>query len=189
MAQLVGTDEIAKLLDKTPARIRQLADEGVIPCQTIKGAKRYDLLAALKAYIKHLESRVRNRTSGELADAKLEAETALQQAKARKAELELAELEGHMHAAADVEAMTADIVLAIRDLLLAMPGHMAVDIAAEIADVKDAPRVAAAIRTAVNAVLLEISEYRYDPDAYQRRVRERQGWTTADEPQQEEGDA
>ena len=96
----------------------------------------------------------------------------MKKAKARIAELELDELEGRMHSADDVEAMTTDLCLAVRSALLSMPGQLAVD----VAESTDAAEISEIIKATVNDILDELSRYEYDPDEYRRRVRERQGW-------------
>ncbi|MCD8323184.1 MAG: hypothetical protein LUC89_09925 [Oscillospiraceae bacterium] len=96
----------------------------------------------------------------------------MKKAKARRAEIETAELEGRMHRSEDVEALTEDLIYAIRGALLALPGRLAVDVVntaspAEAADV---------IRKEVYAVMTELSSYQYDPEKYAERVRDRQKW-------------
>ena len=88
------------------------------------------------------------------------------------AELELKELKGELHRASDVEAITTDHVLYMRSMLTAMPGKLAVD----MANIQTAPEAAERIKQEVYYILNNLSSYRYDPDEYKRRVRERQGW-------------
>lgn len=185
-AESVGTNEMTKLLGISAQRIRQLTEENVIPCEVVKGARRFDQYAATQAYIGYLNSRISSKTTQETVDEKEAAEARLKAAKATIAELELAELEGRMHSAEDVEFFTSDIVIIFRQLLLAMPGQLAVDIAAALTDVKDAPKVSSLIKSAVTQMLDEVAAYRYDPEQYRQRVRERKGWTTEDEQESAE---
>lgn len=108
---------------------------------------------------------------------KMQAEIDYKNAKARMAEIELEELAGHMHAAEDVEKMTADLCLAVRSMLLALPGQLAVDVAA----VSTAPEAQVIIKDAVCHILDELSRYEYDPKEYRRRVLERKEWQDANE--------
>ena len=152
-------------------RVQQLTQDGVLnTCEVEVGGrkvKRYDLCPAVLAYINHLKART---TKGytdrkeQKTIEKMQAEIDYKSAKARMAELELEELAGHMHAAEDVEKMTADLCLAVRSMLLALPGQLAVDVAQVV------------IKDAVCHILDELSKYEYDPKEYKRRVLERKEW-------------
>ena len=181
---------IAKLFQVTVRRIQQLTQEGILETVEIKQGKRtlrrYDLMPTVQAYIKYLGDKAYGREQKEsVADKeeeKLQAEVDMKKAKARIAELELDELEGRMHTADDVEAMTTDLCL--RSALLSMPGQLAVD----VAESTDAAEISEIIKATVNDILDELSRYEYDPDEYRRRVRERQGWLenrSADEDEDE----
>lgn len=171
---------IAKLFQVTVRRIQQLTQEGILETVEIKRGKctlrRYDVVPTIQAYIKYLGDKAYGREQKEsVADKeeeKLQAEVDMKKAKARIAELELDELEGRMHSADDVEAMTTDLCLAVRSALLSMPGQLAVD----VAESTDAAEISEIIKATVNDILDELSRYEYDPDEYRRRVRERQGW-------------
>ena len=58
-------------------------------------------------------------------------------------------------------------------MLMALPGRLAVDTAAA-ATAAEASEI---IRAEVYKVLEELAGYKYDPDEYARRVRDREGWT------------
>ena len=171
---------IAKLFQVTVRRIQQLTQEGVL--QTIeitennRKVRRYDLMPTIQAYIKYLSDKAYGRDQKESVsnkeEEKLQAEVDIKRAKARIAQLELDELEGRMHSAEDVEAMTTDLCLAVRSALLSMPGQLAID----VAEVTDAAEISEIIKSTVNDILDELSRYEYNPDEYRRRVRERQGW-------------
>ena len=106
-----------------------------------------------------------------LEERKTDAEATLKEAKAEIAQLELKELLGKMHRSEDVEAMTTDLVYAIRGALTALPGRLAVD----VIRAGSAAEASAVIRCEVNKILEELAAYRYDPEAYARRVSERTG--------------
>lgn len=170
---LQKTQVIAKLFGLTVRRVQQLTQEGVISQVDGKG---YDLLPTIQRYIKYLQDKAYGREQKaqmvDLETEKLNAEIDLKRSKARMAELELKELEGKMHRSEDVEAMTTDLVLNIRSMLLALPGLLAVD----LAEISTAAEISEKIKEAVSDILEELSNYEYDPKEYQRRVRERQGW-------------
>lgn len=170
---LQKTQVIAKLFGLTVRRVQQLTQEGVISQLDGKG---YDLLPTIQRYIKYLQDKAYGREEkaqmADLETEKLNAEIDLKRSKARMAELELKELEGKMHRSEDVEAMTTDLILNIRSMLLALPGLLAVD----LAEITTAAEISEKIKEAVSDILEELSNYKYDPKEYQKRVRERQGW-------------
>lgn len=177
---LQKVENIAKLFQVTVRRIQQLTQEGILTTIEIKQGKRilrrYDLVPTIQSYIKYLSDKAYGREQKESVsnkeEEKLQAEIDIKKAKAKIAQLELDELEGRMHSADDVEAMTTDLCLAVRSALLSMPGQLAVD----VAEVNDAAEISEIIKSTVNDILEELSRYEYNPDEYRRRVRERQGW-------------
>ena len=184
---LQSTDVIAKLFGLTTRRIQQLTKEGVIQAVKVKGANQYDLLPTIQAYIKYLSDKAngREQKNNENTAAKEKAEADLKTAKAEIAQLQLDELKGRMHRSEDVAAMTSDLVYAIRSMIIALPGRLAVD----VADVNTAPECSEIIRRECYAILEELSQYEYNPDAYAKRVRDREGWSEVitDEQDDEKG--
>ncbi len=81
-----------------------------------------------------------------------------------------------MHRSEDVAAMTEDLVFIIRSMLSALPGRLAVDVAAA----ESAAEAADVIRREVHLIMAEIAKYRYDPAKYEERVRERKKWEAAE---------
>ena len=171
---LQPTQVIAKIFGVSTRRVEQLKSEGVIKGQG-KPTK-YDLLPTIQAYIKYLSDKANGREKKEtdalLETEKLTAEKRIKMAKAEMAELELKEMRGELHRASDVEAITTDHVLNLRSMRMALPGKLAVDVAA----INSAPECADRIKREIYAVLDSLANYRYDPDEYKKRVRERQGW-------------
>lgn len=163
----VNTTELATVLGVTARRVQQLAQDG-----TIETHRRgyFILCDAVQRYIAFAAKGSGNRDQER---AKLDAEVRLKEAKADEAELELAEVRGQMHRAEDVEAMTADLIFAVRGALMALPGRLAVDVSATTA-----AEASAIIRREVRAVMQELSEHRYDPERYRERVRARRDWKT-----------
>ena len=171
---LQSTQVIAKIFGVSTRRVEQLKTEGVIKGQG-KPTK-YDLLPTIQAYIRYLSDKANGRekkeTTAELEEAKLRAEVDIKEAKAKAAQMELKELQGKMHRAEDVEAITTDHVLFLRSMLMAMPGKLAVD----LAGTHTAPEQADRVKREIYYLLERLAEYRYDPEEYRARVRERQGW-------------
>lgn len=176
---LQSTDIIAKLFDLDVRRVQQLAKEGILPAASQRPYK-FDLLPTVKAYIRYLRDQA-NGKEAKTADTvkaeadKLRAEADLKQSKAKIAELQLKELEGKMHRSEDVEALTNDLVYTARSMIMALPGRLAMD----VVQAGSANEASALIRTECYKILDELAGYQYDPEAYRRRVRDREGWSDA----------
>lgn len=173
----VEAKQIALLFGLTVRRIQQLTQDGILQTETVGRQRRYDLLSSVRRYIDYLQKRVSERGSGgtqedaENESRKLRADADLKQTKAEIARLELEELRGKMHRSEDVEALTTDLVFAIRGMLLALPGRLAIDLAA----ITVPSEISTRIRKEIDVVLIELSNYKYSPEAYKKRVRDRQG--------------
>lgn len=179
---LVSTTELACVLGITGRRIRQLAEDGVID-KVKKGrfnlsdsVQKYNLFSSSNMTQEELEAEKR------IAKAKVTAEITIKTSKAKIEKLKADELEGKMHRSEDVEAMTTDLVYAIRGMLIALPGRLAVD----VADVNNAAEVSEIIKKEVYAIMRELSQYKYDPKKYEERVRERLKWDNAGDEEYDE---
>lgn len=176
---LQSSEIIAKLFDLDVRRVQQLAKEGTLPAASTRPYK-FDLLPTVKAYIKHLREKAngkeqKNADTVQAEADKLRAEADLKQSKAKIAEMQLKELEGKMHRSDDVEAVTNDLVYTVRSMIMALPGRLAMD----VVQAKTAAEASAIIRAECYKILNELAGYQYDPEVYQRRVRDREGWGDA----------
>lgn len=176
-ANLQPSKVIAQLFGVSVRRIEQLKADGIITGQG--RPTKYDLLPTIQAYIKYLSDKANGREQkqsvAEIEEEKLRAEADLKKSKAKVAEMQLKELEGTMHRSDDVAAMTTDLVYAIRSAVMALPGRLAMD----IVQAQTAAEASVMIRAECYKILEELAGYEYDPEAYQRRVRDREGWTMA----------
>lgn len=174
---LVDSKIIAQLFGVTTRRVQQLAQEGIISATKQGNANKYDLLPTIQRYIKYLSEKANgkepSKKDAETEGRRLEAEADLKRSKADMAALQLKELEGKMHRSEDVEAVMTDVVYTIRSMLMALPGRLAVDVVAA----KTAAEASEVIRAEVYKVLEELAGYKYDPEEYARRVRDREGWS------------
>ena len=174
---LVDSKIIAQLFGVTTRRVQQLAQEGVISATKQGNANKYDLLPTIQRYIKHLSEKANGKEASkkdtETEGRRLEAEADLKRSKADMAALQLKELEGTMHRSEDVEAVMTDLVYNIRSMLIALPGRLAVDVVAA----QTAAEASEIIRAEVYKILEELAAYKYDPEEYARRVRDREGWS------------
>lgn len=174
------TTKIAELFELTARRIQQLTQDGVLKTHETPAGRRYNVGEATKDYIRYMRRQLEQKQSAQnnkLETDKLQAEVDIKNAKARVAELQLAELEGTMHRAEDVEDLTTDLVYNIRSMLMAMPGRLAVD----TAELTNPTETSVRIQAEVNEILLSLSQYCYDPEEYKKRVKDRQGWAMAED--------
>ena len=175
---LQSSEIIAKLFDLDVRRVQQLAKDGTLPAASTRPYK-FDLLPTVKAYIKHLRDRANGREKSadtvQVEMDKLRAEADMKRSKADMAAMQLKELEGKMHRSEDVEAVTNDLVYTVRSMIMALPGRLAMDVV-QVASVNEA---SALIRAECHKIMNELANYEYDPAIYQRRVRDREGWSDA----------
>lgn len=174
---LKNTAEIADIFGYDERRVQQLAKDGTIPTVSVHPYK-FELIPTVKAYIRHLRERIdgketKNEAAGKAEEDKLRAEADLKQSKAKIEKMKLRELEGKMHRSEDVEAMTNNLVYAVRSMIMALPGRLAMD----VVEVESAAEASVLIRTECYKILNELASYQYDAEAYQKAVREREGWS------------
>ena len=174
---VVEAKVLATLFNISVRRIQQLTQDGILTTEVVDKKRRYNLLNSVRAYIAYLQQRVERKgatkedTQNE--SKKIEAEADLKSTKARIAKLELQELEGQMHSSEDVEAMTTQLVFTIRGMLLSLPGRLAID----LAPIDKPAEISQRVKQEVNTILLELSKFKYDPEAYKKLVRDRKGWS------------
>lgn len=168
--------QVAKVFRMTSKNVQRLTSDGVLETVETPKGRRYNWDKTVEMYVAYLSDKANGREkkemTAELEESKLRAEVYIKEAKAEAAKIELKELQGKMHRAEDVEAITTDHVLFLRSMLMAMPGKLAVD----LAGTHTAPEQAERVKREVYYILERLAEYRYDPEQYKARVRERQGW-------------
>ena len=175
----VTTSELAVVLGLTGRRIRQLSEDGVL--EKVKDGK-FILSSAVQKYIAFVQSKSSDASKTE--KEKQDAEVSIKKAKAIVSVLEAKELQGKMHRSEDVAAMTEDLIYSIRAMLISLPGRLAID-AAEARTPAEASEV---VRKEVYKIMKELSEYKYDPQKYEERVRERMSWSEAGSDAGADGD-
>ncbi len=166
----VNGTELAAVLGLTKRRIEQMTQDGTL---TPVSKGRFRLSEAVQQYIRFSQGNVADPEDRKLEKARRSAEVTMKASKAMIAKMQADELKGTMHRAEDVAAMTEDLIYAIRGALVALPGRLAVDVAA----VHTAAEASEVIRLEVHKVMRELASYRYDPEKYEERVRERMDWS------------
>ena len=166
----VSASGLACFLGITGRNIRQLVEDG----QLEKSGGRFLLCDSVQRYVAFKSRKEKDDEEQRLEKARRTAEVSLRASKAQIVKMEADELRGKMHRSEDVAAMTEDLIYTVRGSLMALPGRLAVDVAAAVSPAE----AAEIIRKEVYAVMWELAQYRYDPKKYEGRVRERMDWDT-----------
>lgn len=167
----VKTTALAGILGVSARRVQQLAQDDVL-----RPVRRgwFVLGDSVRRYLSFLERERKQANAEDLAQERQrrKADLDIKKARAVVALMEANELSGKMHRSEDVQAMTEQLIYAVRGALTAMPGRLAKDLAAA----KTPVAASVIVRREVGAVLREIASFRYDPDAYEALVRDRRNW-------------
>jgi phage terminase Nu1 subunit (DNA packaging protein) len=150
--KLVSTEELAQFVGVDPRRIQQLTQEGVIKKEPgDKKTAKYDFVRNVHSLLQYYRQKSDSRRSG---DSEAMANEKLKQisTKRKLEELKLAQLEGDLHKAEDIERIIGAVLTRLRINLLAIPMGLApilrgMDDAREIAEKLDER-----IRRAMNEV-------------------------------------
>jgi phage terminase Nu1 subunit (DNA packaging protein) len=123
--KLVSTEELAQFVGVDPRRIQQLTKEGVIKKEPgNKNTSKYDFVRNVHSLLQYYRQKSDSRKSG---DSKEMANEKLKQlsAKRKLEELKLAQLEGDLHKAEDIERIIGAVLTRLRINLLAIPMGLA----------------------------------------------------------------
>ncbi len=179
-------EDLANLFALTGQWINQLTRDGILKKRDTPAGKRYNVVESTRSYVQYLREKAAGRGEKGIPESKelekFEAEVRIKQAKADIAELEAQELQGTLHRSEDVAALTEDLLYTVRDSLLALPGRLAVDVAAA----STAAEAAEIIKREVYLVMKDLSGYNYDPEKYAERVRARMDWQAEHEDEDNE---
>lgn len=178
---LISTRGLATLLGLSPERIRQMEDEGSLDSVMVSRTKYYPLKESVRTYVEFLRNS-KSSTGGSDELRKTKADADWKEAKADIERMKRDELQGMLHSADDVEAVMTDLALEIRSSLLSLPGRLSKDIAAETSPTE----CSNLIKAEVSQILDSLAKYKYDPEVYKKRVRERQGWSDLEEEDEED---
>jgi phage terminase Nu1 subunit (DNA packaging protein) len=166
--------ELASLLDITKGRVSQLTSDGTFFRDDTEDGKLYDMHFCSQAYYEKL-SQSTNAEDTKIRRDRAKAETSIKASKAVIANLEAQELKGKMFRVEDIRAITEQYFYEIRNMINALPGQLATDVAAS----DNAAECAVIIRTCVNRLLMNMQKYRFDVAKYKERVHDRMSWEDA----------
>ncbi|MCL2344778.1 MAG: hypothetical protein FWC58_02845 [Desulfobulbus sp.] len=151
-ANLVSVDAVARLMDMTPRRVQQLANEGVIPKPKSRG--QYEIFACVIGYIRHLRGML-DGDAGDLLSEKMR----LTRAQADKTEIEAARIKGELVSLADAERGWSALVGAFRAKMLTLPQRAAIAMPN-----KTEPEAERILTDMVYEALAELSGWKPDDD-------------------------
>lgn len=118
--KLYNVKAIARVLNLTERRVRQLKDQGIIK-EYNETPGLYDLMPTIHAYINYL--RQRNPESEESIDYNTE-RAKLMRAKRLNEEFDLGVKEGNLHSSADIEIVMTDMLINFKTRLMAIPAKL-----------------------------------------------------------------
>ncbi|MEX3625783.1 hypothetical protein [Viridibacillus arvi] len=149
---VVNTNTIADMFGVQGRRVRQMVEEEII---TKVGHGRFNLKDTVKRYVTYLK--LQNEKNGEKEfEESFDHEKYLhEQAKRKKTEIELAQLQNRVHDAEDVERVMNHMNTAFRAKILSVPSKLAL----QLVNIEEAEDVQEILAATMREVLLELSEY------------------------------
>lgn len=149
--KLYDVKAVARFLDVSERRVRQLKDENVI--QEYKGTTGlYDLVPTIHAYINYL--RKRNPESAENIDYNTE-RAKLIRAKRLNEEYDLGVKEGSLHTSEDVEAVMVNMLINFKSRLMAIPAKLSPTLAKKT----DKAEIHRILKDSVDEALNELADF------------------------------
>lgn len=171
---VVTTTELAGVLGLSARRVQQLIQDGILVTVSRGKLLLGDSIQRYITYITGGEKTQQEKSEEQRIElVKSQAEAQYKASRAAVAKLEAQELQGKMHRAEDVEAVTEDLVYTIRSGLNALPGRCAVDVAAASTPAE----ASEIIRKEVDKLMDELSRHHYSPKKYEDLVRGRRSWS------------
>jgi hypothetical protein len=147
--KLYNSKAVARFLDLSERRVRQLRDEKVIQ---EAGPGLYDLLPTAHNYINYL--RKRNPESQENLDYNTE-RAKLVRAKRRNEEYELAIKEGQLHRSEDIEQVMTDMLINFKARLLEIPAKLS----PTLCEKKEKADIYKILKDSIDEALKELSDF------------------------------
>jgi len=142
---------IARILDLTERRVRQLKEQDIIhEYRGMLGL--YELIPTIHAYVNYL--RKRNPDSAENLDYNTE-RTLLVRAKRRDVELDVEVKEGNLHATEDVEAVMVGMLTNFKSRLTSMPSKLS-PVLSKKTDKAEIQRI---LKESIDEALNELASY------------------------------
>ena len=155
--KLVGIEELAKLVDVDERRIQQIEQEGVIksePKANNKEKRKYDFAKSIVALVRYYRKKADSRRSG---DSKEMEEEKLRQLAAKREleEMKVLRARGELHHTDDIKRIFGAIFSRVHTGFESFP----LGLAPKIAGKTNIMEIAGEIKTHLDKILYEITEY------------------------------
>lgn len=156
---------IGNALGVSERTVRRLVQEGVI--NKVKNGQ-YDLIDCTNRYIKHITEKqnLMDKDMDKLEKELMVEKVLLERAKKRKLELIVAEMEGVMHKAEDIERLWSWSIANFKSRIRALPSKIAPQVQI-LSDIKEINKI---LRKEIDEVLMELSEY--DAKKFRKSVKD-----------------
>ncbi|WP_036746549.1 hypothetical protein [Paenibacillus sp. UNC451MF] len=154
------TNQLAELLNVTPRRVQQLAEDGTL----VKSERgKYKAFESIQNYIKSIQGKQGDGNT----DVDYFNERALhEKAKREIAEIELSVMRGDLHRSQDVKYVMNDMLAAFRSRMLALPAKLSPQLLGK----NKLPVINSLLTSEIREALKELSEY--DPQAFYAKSEE-----------------
>lgn len=149
--KLYDTKQIARFLDLSERRVRQLRDEGVISESARPGL--YDLIETNRRYINYL--RKHNPDSADRLDYNAE-RAKLVRAKRKSEEYELQLKESRLHSSEDIETVMTAMLINFKSRLSSIPSKLAPLLSKK----NNTAEIAKLLKDQMDEALTELSDYK-----------------------------
>jgi phage terminase Nu1 subunit (DNA packaging protein) len=154
---IVDAKTVGSAIGVSDRTVRRLVQEGIIV--KVKNGQ-YDLVDCTNRYIKHIQEKqsLMDKDTAKLEQELLVEKVLLERAKKRKLEIVVAEMEGVMHRAEDIEKLWTGTVTNFKSRIRALPSK----IAPQVQITSDLKEIISILRREIDETLLELSEYSAD---------------------------
>lgn len=161
--------DVASMLDITTRWTQELTKRGILKKYRLPVGERYNLVECVKDYVRYLNKLAEDRARAQAPSAnearKISADADMMETRARRAKIELQDMESKFHNAEDVEDMTNDLIYTIGAEVMAMSGKLGPD----AAKVNTAPEASILIERECHAMLHRLARYQYNPERIKRQ--------------------
>ena len=154
MEILVDAKTVGAAIGSSDRTVRRLVQEGVI--NKVKNGQ-YDLVECTNRYIKFITEKqnLMDKDMDKLEKELMVEKVLLERAKKKKLEIQVAEMEGVMHKAEDIEKLWSWSITNFKSRIRALPSK----ISPQVQVTGDLKEINSILRREIDEVLLELSEY------------------------------
>ncbi|WP_326514797.1 hypothetical protein [Clostridium intestinale] len=165
MEILVDAKTIGAAIGTSDRTVRRLVKEGVL--NKVKNGQ-YDIVDCTNRYIKHITEKqnLMDKDMDKLEQELMIEKVLLERAKKKKLEIIVAEMEGTMHKAEDIERLWNWSISNFKSKIRSLPTK----ISPQVTVLTDLKEINSVIRKEVDEILTELAEY--NPDNFHKSIKE-----------------